>query len=125
MGYGALSNQGLAMTPEQFWEILHSNSAQPKEIFQRLYYDDSGEPLFYATEDLPGNYIDVDSATFSRASSRVRVINGQIVSTATHRVSRKLVPADHGTACDSRDVCVVVDSEQTHTKWTIKNYEQN
>ena len=112
------------MTPEDFWAILHNT---PVEItpLRRLYYNDSGEPLFYATEDLPGNYIDVDQETFARASSRVRVRNGQLISTATHRLSKKLVPADHGVACDSRDVCVVVGTEQTHTKWTIKNYEQS
>jgi hypothetical protein len=76
-------------------------------------------------EDLPGNYIDIDQETFARASSKVRVQNGQIVSTATHRVTRKLVPADHGTACDSRDVCVVVTTDQLHTKWNVKTYEQN
>ena len=112
------------MTPEDFWAILHNT---PVEItpLRRLYYNDSGEPLFYATEDLPGNYIDVDQETFARASSRVRVRNGQLISTATHRLSKKLVPADHGIACDSRDVCVVVDPEQAHTKWTIKTYEQS
>jgi hypothetical protein len=112
------------MTPEEFWTILH---AIPEEIptLRRLYYNDSGEPLFYSTEDLPGNYIDIDPETFSRASSQVRVRNGQIVSTTTHRVTKKLVPANHGIACDSRDVCVVVDTKQSHTKWTIKNYEQS
>ena len=112
------------MTPEEFWAILHD---VPEEVvtLRRLYYNDSGEPLFYSTEDLPGNYIDVDQETFARASSKVRVQNGQIISTATHRVTRKLVPADHGIACDSSDVCVVVATDQPHTKWTIKNYEQS
>jgi hypothetical protein len=112
------------MTPEEFWAILH---AVPEEVqpLRRLYYNDLGEPLFYATEDLPGNYIDIDQETFARSSSQVRVRNGQIVSTATHRTTRKLVPAEYGVACDLRDVCVVVDTEQTHTNWTIKTYEQS
>ena len=112
------------MTPEEFWKILH---AVPEEIppLRRLYYNNLGEPLLYATENLPGNYIDIDPETFARASSRVRVRNGQIVSTATHRVTRKLVPAEHGVACDPRDVCVVVEPKQTHTKWNVKTYEQN
>jgi hypothetical protein len=124
MGLGTLLSKGLAMTPEEFWAILH---AVPEEIppLRRLYYNNSGEPLFYATEDLPGNYIDIDSETFARASSQVRVRNGKIFSTATHRVTRKLVPSEHGVACDSRDVCVVVDTAQAHTNWTIKTYEQN
>ena len=112
------------MTPEEFWAILYDVPQEHKPI-HRLYYNDQGEPLFYATEDLPGNYIDIDTETFARASSRVKVSNGQIISTTTHRVSRKLAPAEHGVACDSRDVCVVVSTELSHTKWTIKTYEQN
>jgi hypothetical protein len=112
------------MTPEEFWSILHA-VPEPVDPIRRLYYNDHGEPLFYATEDLPGNYIDIDQETFSRASSRVRVRNGQLVSTVTHRVSKKLIPSDHGTACDVRDVCVVVGTDHPHIKWTIKHYEQN
>jgi hypothetical protein len=112
------------MTPAEFWAILHDVPAKVVSV-RRLYYGDQGEPLFYATEDLPGNYIDIDQETLARASSRVRVQNGQIVSTATYRVTRKLVPSDTGTACDSRDVCVVVDQNFPHVKWTIKTYEQN
>ena len=112
------------MTPEEFWTILH-DVPEPKSTIRRLYYNELGEPLFYSTEDLPGNYIEIDPETFARASSKVRVKNGQLVSTAIHRVSKKLVPADHGVACDPRDVCIVVDPKQTHTKWTIRTYEQN
>ena len=112
------------MTPEEFWTILYDVPPEIEPI-HRLYYNDQGEPLFYATEDLPGNYIDIDTETFARASSRVKVSNGQIITTATHCVSRKLVPAEHGVACDSRDVCVVVNTELPHTKWIIKHYEQN
>jgi hypothetical protein len=112
------------MTPEEFWSILHAVPATVAPIY-RLYYNDDGEPLFYSMEDLPGNYIDIDQPTFARSSSRVRVKNGQLVSTAVHKTSKKLVPSEHGVACDGRDVCVVVDPEQTHTKWTIKTYEQN
>jgi hypothetical protein len=124
MGIDTLSHKGLAMTEEEFWAILYD---VPTEIqpLRRLYYNDSGEPLFYATEDLPGNYIDIDPETFARASSQVRVRNGQIVSTKTHRVTRKLVPADHGVVCHVKDICVVVDPGQPHAKWTIKTYEQN
>ena len=111
------------MTPDEFWKILHDVPDVATTV-RRLYYNESGEPLFYSMEDLPGNYIDIDQETFARASSQVRVRNGQIVSTATHRVTRKLAPSDIGTACDSRDVCVVVDQNLPHIKWTIKTYEQ-
>ena len=124
MGIGTLLHQGLAMTPEEFWAILHATPEEVKPVY-RLYYGDEGEPLFYSMEHKPGNYIDIDQATFNRASSQVRVVNGQLVSTVTHKTSRKLVPSAQGVACDARDVCVVVDSMQPHTKWTIKTYEQN
>jgi len=112
------------MTEEEFWAILHAVPNQIEPIC-RLYYNDQGEPLFYSTEDLPGNYIDIDQKTFSRASSRVRVKNGQLISTSMHKVSKKLIPSTHGISCDPRDVCVVVDTDQPHIKWTIKTYEQN
>jgi hypothetical protein len=110
------------MTPEEFWNILHAETKTNNPIY-RLYYNDLGEPLFYATEDLPGNYIEIDQETFSRANSQVRVKNGQLVSTVAQKISKKLAPSEHGTACDVRDVCVVVNSTQPHTKWTIKIYE--
>ena len=112
------------MTPEEFWNILHAVPEETAPIY-RLYYGEEGEPLFYSMEDKPGNYIDIDQATFNRASSQVRVVNGQLVSTSIHKTSRKLVPSTQGVACDPRDVCVVVDPEQTHTKWNVKTYEQN
>lgn len=112
------------MTEQEFWAILHATLEEVKPIY-RLYYNNHGEPLFYSTEDKPGNYINIDQETFTRASSHVRVKNGQLFSTAVHQTSRKLAPADCGVACDPRDVCVVVNSEQTHTKWTIKTYEQS
>ena len=112
------------MTPEEFWLILHATPAEIKPVY-RLYYGTEGEPLFYSMEDCPGNYIDIDQVTFNRASSHVRVVNGKLISTAVRKTSRKLVPGIHGTPCNTNDVCVVVDPEQTHTKWTIKTYEQN
>lgn len=124
MGHGTLLYQGLAMTPEEFWSILHA-VPEPVEPIRRLYYNDTGEPLFYSTEDLPGNYIDIDQQTFARSSSQVCVKNGQLISTASRKISKKLAPSEHGVSCDTRDVCVVVNPEQTHTKWTIKTYEQN
>jgi hypothetical protein len=112
------------MTLEEFWAILHAVPEETAPMY-RLYYGEEGEPLFYSMEDKSGNYIDIDQATFNRASSQVRVINGQLVSTSIHKTSRKLVPSTQGVTCDPSDVCVVVNTEQTHTKWTIKTYEQN
>ena len=63
------------MTPEEFWAILHAVPEEIKPVY-RLYYGDNGQPLFYSMEDCPGNYIDIDQATFNQASSQVCVKNG-------------------------------------------------
>lgn len=108
------------MTPEEFWAIWQAVE-EPKPLIYRLYYDDNGLPLFYSMEDLPGNYIELDPATFSQAPSNVRVVNGKLVH-LNHSVLSKLVPGDQGTACDIRDICIVVDQEKPHLKWSMKKY---
>lgn len=110
------------MTPDEFWAILHNVPEEIKPLY-RLYYNDQGEPLFYSQEDLLGNYIDIDAKTFAQSPSHVRVVDGKLINLTTRRVLRKLTPSDQGTACDSRDVCVVVDTDAQHTKWNIKTYE--
>ena len=109
------------MTPEEFWAILHDAPLEIVPIY-RLYYNDQGEPLFYSQEDLPGNYIDVDAKTFAQSPSHVRVVDGQLINTATRRVIKKLVPSEHGTACSTADICIITEHEP-NTKWNVKTYE--
>ena len=110
------------MTPEEFWAILYEVPAEIKPLY-RLYYNDLGEPLFYSQEDLPGNYIDIDTTTFAQSPSHVRVVDGKLINLATRRVLRKLVPSEQGTACNPKDVCVVVDASSHYIKWNIKTHE--
>lgn len=112
------------MTPDEFWSILH-NAPEPKPIFYRLYYDDAGLPIIYSMEDLPDNYIEVDQATYVLAPFNVRVINGQLTYIKPAITIKKLQPGIDGTACDPRDVCVVVDPDQQHIKWTVTQNEIN
>jgi hypothetical protein len=107
------------LTPEQFWAALTSMATQPspKPIF-RLYHDDSGLPLFYSMEHLPGNYIDLDPDIWNAASFNIRIQDGQIKQLIQPQVYR-LTVQDHGTACDPRDICVVVSEQQPHTKWSL------
>jgi hypothetical protein len=106
------------MTPEEFWDILHS-APEPLPIFYRLYYNDAGEPICYSMEDLPGNYIDIDAETFGLTPDNVRVVNGQLKYITT-RTSDKLVPGTIGTQCHLQNVAVVV--TQHGIPWSKQTY---
>jgi hypothetical protein len=113
------------MSPDEFWQILHSPS-ESKPIFYRLYYDDTGDPIIYSMEDLPDNYIEVDQKTYVLAPFNVKVIDGNLVYIKPVIIVKKLQPsANAGTTCDPRDICIVVDTDQPHTKWTTVNNELN
>lgn len=108
------------MTPEQFIKIWQT-VPEPQLIFYRLYYNDRGEPMFYTMEDLPGNYIEIDQDTYTRSPRNIRIQNGKIVY-INRILTNKLVPAAHGSRCDSRDICVIIDHEPC-INWSLKTYE--
>ena len=110
------------LTAEEFWSTLHA-APEPSPVFYRLYYDDDGTPIIYSMEELPGNYIDVDQQTYVLTPFNVRVVNGKLTYIKPVVTVKKLQPNINGTACDPRDVCVVVDADQPHIKWTIVNNE--
>jgi hypothetical protein len=110
------------MTEEEFWSILQA-TPEPKQIFYRLYYNDTGAPIIYSMEDLPGNYIEVDQSTYVSTPFNVKVINDKLVRIKPVITVKKLQPSIDGTACDPRDVCIVVEVDQPHVKWTIVNNE--
>ena len=112
------------LTPEEFWQILHSQP-EPRPVVYRLYYNDDGTPIIYSMEEFPGNYIDVDQQTYVLAPFNVKVIDGQLNYIKQVLTVKKLQPGDHGTACDPSDVCIVVGADRPHTKWTIVNNEIN
>jgi hypothetical protein len=77
-------------------------------------------------EELSGNYIEVDQTTYVLAPFNVRVINSILTYINPVITVKKLQPTNlTGTLCDLRDVCVVVDQDRAHTKWTIVNNELN
>ena len=112
------------MNEEEFWAIL-KDIPDPKQIFYRLYYSDAGSPIIYSMEDLPGNYIEVDQSTYIVAPINVKVINGKLVYIKPVITVKKLQPSIDGTACHPQDVCIVVNVDQPHTKWTIVSNELN
>jgi hypothetical protein len=105
-------------TTENFWAAWALPVEPPGPVFYRLYHDEQGYLLFYSMEDVPGNYIEIDQATFVARSPRVRVVNGQLLHIKTN-VASKLVPSKQGQACDPRDIAVV--SANTNKKyWKLK-----
>ena len=110
------------MTEKEFWDILH-NAPDPCPVFFRLYYDELGNPITYTMEDLPGNYIEIDAATFALGLLNVRVRNNKLIEIATMR-SQKLVPGSMGVKCHSQDVAVIV-TTAPNTQWNKQVYESN
>jgi len=112
------------MNEEEFWSILQA-VPEPKQIFYRLYYNDTGSPIIYSMEHLPGNYIEVDQSTYVLAPFNVKVSNGKLVYIKPVITVKKLQPSIDGTACDPRDVCIVIDANRPHIKWTTVDNELN
>lgn len=95
-------------------------------ITYRLYYNDLGDPICYSMEQLPGKYIEVEREIFVTTPFNVKVVEGQLKILPPKVQVNKLVPsADTGTACHINNVCVIVDLDQPHTKWTKNTYETN
>ena len=110
----------MSMTEEEFWAAL--TPVEPAKILYRLYHDDAGKPLFWTMQEEPGNYIEVDQEMFQRQPKHLRVRDGKIVEILVTEV-KKLVPSNDGTPCDPQDICVVVDNQQPHIKWSVKHNE--
>ena len=107
------------MTEQEFLEFWNNYKwTDTKPVYYRLYYSDSGLPLFYSHEDLPGKYIDVTPEQFALQDWSVKVIDEKLVRQRTVRMT-KIVPATSGTLCHSTDVTVVV-SDQSGQYWKKK-----
>ena len=108
------------MNPEEFWAILHA-MPEPLPVFWRLYYNESGEPIAYSMEDMPGTYIEVDAETYALTSLNVRVQNGQLIK--LQQAVRRLAPTDTGTPCHPDNVAIVVSDTEPHQRWSMKTHE--
>jgi len=99
------------MTEQEFLEFWKNHKwTDNKPVHYRLYYDDTGSPLFYSHEDLPGKYVDVTPEQFALQDQLVQVIDGKIIRQRTTRMT-KLIPAQSGTLCHTQDVTVVVNDQ--------------
>jgi hypothetical protein len=105
-----------------FWKNIQW--PEEKTVYYRLYYNDSGQPLFYSHEDQPGKYIDVTPEQFALRDLQVRVVNG-VLTPRKRPIPPKLVPSDQGTACHPNDVAVVVSTQEHNQRWKLKQHEQD
>jgi hypothetical protein len=111
------------LTEEEFFSIWASQpEIKVNPIEYRLYYDENGFPLFFSTEDLPGNYVVVDQEMYLGGPAHIRVVKGKLKVYQT-TFGKKLVPSEQGQACDPRDICVIVSTDRPHTKWNLKHQE--
>jgi hypothetical protein len=109
------------MNEQEFWAALAPVKVKP--IVFKLYYDENGKPLIYTTDELPGNYIEIDGPTYHANSVDVRVIDGKLT-VIVRKVFTKLAPNNLGTCCDPRDVSIVVPESQPHIKWSLQSNEK-
>jgi hypothetical protein len=114
-------------TTQNFLNVMQSFKwPDPVPVTYRLYHDDQGLPLIYTMESLPGAYIEVDQATYIRASHHVRVLDGKlIILPQTARVVKLRPHAEHGVPCDSRDVCVIVGNNKPNQRWSMSTNDQD
>lgn len=110
------------MTPEEFWDIWHQSEPDYRPTQYRLYYNDLGWPIEYTNDAKPGNYINVTPEIFVTQPRGARVVNNQLVIVDLAKQTRKLIPNNTGTSCDSRNVCVIIEQEPC-TKWSLKTYD--
>ena len=112
-------------TEENFWKAWAEPVPEPVPVFFRLYYDDQGRPISYSMEHLPGNYIDIDAATYQLGSRNVRVVDSKLVHITPKKTVAKLVPSNTGTPCLPDNISIVVDEQQTNIKWSLKSHESD
>ena len=112
-------------TTENFLQVMSTFKwPDPAPVFYRIYYGENGEFICYTMEDLPGNYIEIDHATYQQGLSNIRIVDGKIKVINPSRVVRKLKPnTTQGTPCHPNDICLVVATAVPHTKWSMTSNE--
>ena len=92
----------------------------------RLYYDENGRIISYCGDkSIPGdNYIVIDAQTFAEGRHDLRIIDGKISKAQPNQVVYKLMPdSSEGITCHPKDISIIVDANEEHTKWKINVYE--
>ena len=84
----------------------------------RLYYDKSGNVLFYTCEKPEGEYIVVDTQTYAEARPDIRVVDGRIVRNSTSTLYSRLHKSTDGTRCEVEDISIITNTEGQY--WKLK-----
>ena len=107
---------------DAFFQALQS--LQPQETVEReyrLYYEpETGEPLFYTSDDEPGTYIVIDKETYDISNYHCVVKDNKIVNLNIVGAYRKLVPGNSGVTTHRDNVMIIA---ETGKKWATKTYE--
>ena len=91
----------------------------------RLYYDNDGYVICYASEDRPGKYLVIDATTYAQARPDVRVVDGKVV-LPNSIVTQKIVPNVAGDLyCAADDVSIIMHEQYPVPlrRWTVKTHE--
>lgn len=132
MGASALPYQIVAamntnQTTENFLKVMQDfHWPEPRPISYRLYHDETGRPLVYTMEDLPGTFVEIDQQTYIAASHWVKVVDGKLIKIESKSLPRKLRPSQQdGVCCDPRDVCVIVTHNTPNQRWRYDSNDQD
>lgn len=102
---------------------MHFPAIEPIIPEFRLYYDENGSVICYTCDDLPGNYLTVDSTTFIEARYDVKVIDGELVRNYHQLYVSKLVPTteqENSTKCSKTDISIIADENIESQNWRVK-----
>lgn len=93
-------------------------------IEYRLYYDDSGQVLFYTCDKPEGKFLVIDSQTYAECRVDLKVVNGKIIKNNYYTIT-KLTKSNEGTRCIDDNVAIVVDDTYNGNTccWNIETYE--
>lgn len=104
------------MSDEEYITVWEALDIDKPEF--RLYYDKSGNVLFYTCEKLEGNYIVIDALTFAEARPDIRIVDGRIIRDITATLYSRLHKSNDGTLCEIEDISIV--SETDGQYWKLK-----
>ena len=105
---------------DAFFEALQNVKIENESIAYeyRLYYDkETGSPLFYSMEDVPGDYLQIDLETYSQSRYDIIVVDNQIKLLQKSGL-KKLLPGTEGTPCCVDNVMIV--DLSSPLKWSFK-----